>query len=220
MVTVIHSFSLLLLAGAAAAPRAEPVKPGQGVFLVAKPSIDGGPFWQSVVLLLQHGDSGTLGLIINRATDVPLSEALPDLEREEPKLPLHFGGPVALDGLLYLFVADERPDGVAHVMGNMYFSGDRKILDRLLEKETDGHRLKIFLGHSGWAPGQLLGEIARGSWELVRADMFTVFEKDPEKIWKDLSHAGTVVASSQGSEPSPRASTSEKTSSTVHSFPR
>ena len=210
----------LLLVFLAAEGTAAPVKPAAGVFLVAKPSIDGGPFWQSVVLLLQHDENGTLGLIVNRATDVPLSEALPDLEREETKLPLHFGGPVALDGLLFLFVADEPPDGVAHVMGSVYFSGDRKILDRLLKESKRRPGLKVFLGHSGWAPGQLLSEIARGSWELVRADAQTVFEKDPEKMWKDLSHSGTVVAGAQGAEAEPSASTSAKTSSAVHSLPR
>jgi putative transcriptional regulator len=217
MVTVVLPLLLLPLAAEATAA---PVKPEAGVFLVAKPSIDGGPFWQSVVLLLQHDENGTLGLIVNRATDVPLSEAVPDLERDGTKFPLHFGGPVALDGLLFLFAADEPPDGVAHVMGSVYFSGDRKILDRLLKKSQKGHRLKVFLGHSGWAPGQLLSEIARGSWELVRADAHTVFEKDPEKMWKDLSHAGTVIAEAQGAEADPSAATSEKTSSAVHSLPR
>lgn len=196
---VIRALLLLSLACPAWGPgeHVERVEPAPGVFLVARPAIDGGPFWQSVVLLLSHGDEGTLGLIINRATDVPLSEALPDLNGEGAKsLPLHFGGPVALDGLLFLFVADEPPDGVAQVMANVYFSGDRKVLERLVKrssKRKEESRLKIYLGHAGWAPGQLQGEIARGSWDLVRADVFTVFQKEPEQIWLDLSRGATTV---------------------------
>ena len=186
------------LAGEAseAAKPAETVKPGAGVFLVAKPSIDGGPFWHSVVLILEHGDEGTLGLIINRATEVPLAEAVPDLKDDHAKShALHFGGPVALNGLLFLFRSEDPPVEVAPVMGNVYFSGDRKVLEKLVEGGENQDRLKLFLGHAGWAPGQLQNEIARGDWSLARADAFTVFQKEPDDIWPELSrNTGRVVA--------------------------
>jgi putative transcriptional regulator len=179
-----------------AAKPAESVKPGPGVFLVAKPSIEGGPFWHSVVLILAHGDEGTLGLIINRATEVPLAEAMPDLKDDRAKThALHFGGPVALNGLLFLFRSEDPPGDVAPVMGNVYFSGDRKILEKLVSGGENQDRLKLYLGHAGWAPGQLQNEIARGDWSLAPADAFTVFQKEPDAIWPELSrNTGKVVA--------------------------
>jgi putative transcriptional regulator len=54
--------------------------------------------------------------------------------------------------------------------------------------------LKLYLGHSGWSPGQLQGEILRGSWILVPADAFTVFQKSPEAIWPELARIGVTVA--------------------------
>ncbi len=171
------------------------VAPAPGIFLVAKASIDGGPFWHSVVLLLSHGDDGTLGLIVNRATEVPLSTVLSDLDSAETGDPsLNFGGPVALDGLLFLFESDDPPEEATRVMGNVYFSGKRELLEKLLKKKKGRERVKLYLGHSGWAPGQLGGEIVRGSWDLVPADAFTVFEKSPEAIWPELARSGVTVA--------------------------
>jgi putative transcriptional regulator len=192
MTSAVGPVLILGILALAQPPRA--VAPGPGVFLVAKPSIDGGPFRQSVVLLLAHGGEGTLGLIVNRATEIPLSTVLSDLDARETGDPtLNFGGPVALDGLLFLFQSDEPRDDVKNVMGGIYYSGDRELLEELLKKK-DRENLKLYLGHAGWAPGQLQSEIARGSWILVPADAFTVFQKSPEAIWPELARIGVTVA--------------------------
>jgi putative transcriptional regulator len=193
MIAVVGRILILSALALAQLPRA--VAPGPGVFLVAKPTIEGGPFWHSVVLLLAHGEQGTLGVIVNRATEIPLSKVLSDLDADETGDPaLNFGGPVALDGLLFLFQSDAPPEDVKSVMGDVYFSGDREILEKLLKKKEGRDHVKLFLGHAGWAPGQLQGEIARGSWILVPADAFTVFRKSPEAIWPELAQIGVTVA--------------------------
>ncbi len=188
---------LLILSALALAPPPRMAAPGPGVFLVANPSIDGGPFRQSVVLLLAHGGEGTLGVIINRATEIPLSKVLTELDAGETGDPsLNFGGPVALDGLMFLFKSDDPPADARSVMGGVYFSGDRELLEKLLKRKEGRDRLKLYLGHAGWAPGQLQGEIARGSWTLIPADAFTVFQKSPEAIWPELARIGVTVAGS------------------------
>ena len=173
--------SLALVLGAPSASQKVPL--AKGIFLVAKPSIASGPFYKSVVLLLSHGDEGTLGLIVNRATGIPLSEALPDLDASSATHALHFGGPVALEGLIFLFRSDEPPEGVDGVMGNVYFSGDPEVLEALIEQQRGPEELRLYLGHSGWAPGQLNNELRRGDWEVVRADALTVFRKKTETMW-------------------------------------
>jgi len=183
----------------------EKLAPAKGVFLVAKQDIEGGPFYHSVVLLLAHGDEGTVGLIVNRTTDIPLSEALPELGGGTPH-ELYFGGPVALDGLMYLFRSDEAPDDDAdHVMEDVYYSGERDLLEKLMAGKPKTDEIHLFLGHAGWAPGQLDGELVRGSWDVVPADAFTVFGKDPERMWHELSEDSRVIARSP---PRPRSRSS------------
>ena len=161
--------------------------PEKGIFLVATPGMQDPRFRRSVVLLLEHGEKGALGLIVNKVTDVSLAQVLPDQEdtSRESNL-LFFGGPVGLDGILFLTRGAEQPERAEHVMEDVYYSGDRSLLEEFLEQNKGAGELRVFLGNSGWSPGQLAAEIARGSWKLVRGDSDTLFEKDLDEIWPDL----------------------------------
>lgn len=80
-------------------------KPGPGMFLVAKRSLDGPYFGQSVVYLVAHGEDGTIGLIVNRPGKISLSETVPDLKSEQTTdHALYLGGPVGLPMILLLKV--------------------------------------------------------------------------------------------------------------------
>lgn len=161
--------------------------PEKGIFLVAKPGMVDPRFQRSVVLVLAHSDKGTLGLIINRPTDVPLSQVLPDLQAPDTERhALFFGGPVGMDMLIFLMRSHAPPEHARHVMTDVYFSVDRETLEQLLTKHKADRELRLYVGHSGWGPGQLAAEIARGDWLLARADPATVFEKDLQTIWPEL----------------------------------
>lgn len=162
--------------------------PEKGVFLVADPQIEGGVFRQSVVLVLAHGDQGTLGLIVNRPTRTPLSQALPDVaQADKESRNLFFGGPVGLANMIFLFRSDTEQAGASHVTDDVYFSGDRQVLQKVIASRGSD-RLRIYIGNSGWARGQLDMEIARGDWRIVRADAGTIFDRYPESMWQKLSH--------------------------------
>ncbi|MCZ6767850.1 MAG: YqgE/AlgH family protein [Acidobacteria bacterium] len=165
----------------------DPIVLEKGVFLVASSDLQDPRFRYTVVLLLTHGLEGTLGLILNRASEMPVSELFPDLNSpgQESNL-LFYGGPVGLDGLFFLTRSGEPPNRGTHVLEDVYFSGDRKLLEELLQQGKGPNELRVFLGHSGWSPGQLAAEIAHGDWQLVRADAQTLFEKDLDKLWRDL----------------------------------
>ena len=180
---------VLLFAAASTAVKAErtAIEPAKGVFLLAKPRVPG-TFKETVILLLAHNkEDGTIGVIINRTTNVTLSEALPDLEVEvEPPHQLFFGGPVAMNALIVLFRTGNPPEEAPHVMQDVYFSGERDVLEGLLKREKGANEMHIFMGYAGWGPGQLQWEINRGDWELAPGDRETVFEKEPELIWPGL----------------------------------
>ena len=169
---------------------AEPQKdlaPAKGTFLVASPRMADPRFSFSVILLLEHGEDGSLGLIINKDTKIPLSRVLPDLDvggSDEHKL--YLGGPVGRDLLIYLTRREEPPERSSHLMGNVYFGGDKVVLEQLLREKKDDNELRLFSGHSGWAPGQLASELARHDWKVLPADAYTVFEGDLDHLWLDL----------------------------------
>ncbi len=168
-------------------PSKQDLVPEKGIFLVATAGMQDPRFRRSVVLLLEHGENGTLGLIVNKVTEISLSQVLPDLKDsgQESNL-LLFGGPVGLDGLLFLTRNAEPPEGAEHVMEDVYYSGDSNLLKEFLKQNKGAGELRIFVGNSGWSPGQLAAEIAEGAWRLVRGDSDTLFEKDLDDIWPDL----------------------------------
>jgi putative transcriptional regulator len=159
----------------------------QGVLLVAHPNMPDPRFQHTAILVLAHGKQGTLGLIINRPTTVQLSQVLPDLKA--PNTAQHrvfFGGPVGLNELLFLVRSSAPPEQAAQVMVEVYYSGDRNTLERLLTQQKDPDALRLYAGHAGWGPGQLAAEIGQGAWWVVQGDAETVFGKHPERLWPDL----------------------------------
>ncbi|HKP00340.1 MAG TPA: YqgE/AlgH family protein, partial [Nitrospiraceae bacterium] len=96
----------------------------KGVFLVASPLLIDPNFREAVVLIVEHGSGGTLGLIVNRSTRMPLSEALPDLTvLKGTRHRLFTGGPVEPTRLLLLVRLREPPTGFRSVFEGVYVGG-------------------------------------------------------------------------------------------------
>ncbi len=153
-------------------------EPAPGVFLVAKPEMPDPRFQRSVILLLAHDDGGTVGLVVNRPTGVTVPNA-PD----DPH-PIYLGGPVDPDRVVVLG-RGERPQGpFQRVWEDVWWSTDRGAIEALLGGSIDADALRVFLGYTGWAPGQLDAELAvTDAWALFRADPGDVFSPDSDDLW-------------------------------------
>jgi putative transcriptional regulator len=158
-----------------------------GTFLVAGHSLADPNFGRSVVLIAQHGDEGTLGIIVNRRTRVALKEIFPgNKSLRASEQALHFGGPVSHRVLSFAFRSQDQPANALNVVDDVYLSQDVELLDKLLGRPQPAAELRVFAGYAGWAPGQLEAEIARGDWHVIAADAKTIFAADPDAIWPEL----------------------------------
>src|SRR3979490_3433651 len=163
----------------------------QAVFLVARPGMPDPNFRETVVLVTQQEGAETTGVIINRPTDRSLAEMLPS-ERFKPfKEPIFFSGPVAPQGLFAVFQADKFSGAAVTMLPGLYLAVVPETTDALLRYPPPKNR--FFAGYSGWAPGQLRGEIDRGDWLIVDADANTVFLKDTSKLWQDMVRRASAV---------------------------
>jgi putative transcriptional regulator len=161
--------------------------PGKGMLLVAARKMRDPRFGGAVVLLVQHGEGGTVGLIINRPTDIRLSEVLPDIKGvDKARQPVFFGGPVATNAMLFMVRSGIPPKDAEHVGADVYVSGNRTALEKALTGNTPVKDLRVYAGYAGWAAGQLDAEIERGDWHLSPADAQTIFAKDPSTVWSEL----------------------------------
>lgn len=180
----------------------------RGSILVANPSMEDPNFRHTVLLILEHGSNGTIGVILNRTTDVLLSEVLPDLVilRGTPYR-LFAGGPVERRQLVLLFrLMDSRPDTRSIVDG--IYMGTPTVLERMLTQPRPTETFRAFSGFAGWAPGQLEYELRDEAWGVLPADSLNIFDHDPGTLWKDairlLQVPRSISHASERAKPSGR----------------
>ena len=184
----------------AAIPKESPVEPdsreelAKGKFLVASRQLRDPNFKETVVLLIEYGLNGAVGLVINRPSAVKLATVFPDInELKQRKDTIYVGGPVAVNQMLLLFRSPKIPEEATAVTQDVYISSSWKVLERLMKKKaTNDERFRLFAGYAGWAPNQLDFERTRGDWHVLKADAETVFAQKPLEIWQELIHRVSV----------------------------
>ena len=195
-----------LLALLAFATAAYAQGPSNAVFLIARPGMPDPNFRETVVLATQQEGADATGVIINRPTDRSLAEMLPS-ERFKPfKEPIFFGGPVAPQGLFAVFQADRFSGAAVPMLPGLYLAVVPDSVDALLSNPPP--KIRFFSGYSGWAPGQLRGELDRGDWLVVDADTATVFLKDTSRLWQDMVRRATAIRADAAPMMRPRRPTS------------
>lgn len=159
----------------------------KGMFLIATPGLRDPNFRQTVVLLCEHGQDGALGVVVNRPTEIRITEVLPQVPVLEGQSHTVFaGGPVQRNHLLILYRLDQEPDGTHRVFDGVYLGGNLQTIEHMLETPDANEAFRAFMGYSGWAPGQLENELKMGSWLTMPADHSLMFEKDPIRLWADI----------------------------------
>ncbi|MBH0208313.1 MAG: hypothetical protein HP495_07310 [Nitrospira sp.] len=156
-----------------------------GVLLVASPGLNDPNFRQTVLFIVEHGRGGTIGLILNRQTDVLLAEVLRDLPiLKQTNHRLFGGGPVGRTQLVLLFRLRQVLPDARHIANEMYL-GTPTVLERVMASPNANEAFRAFAGFAGWAPGQLAYEMRQGSWGVLSSTTFDIFSKDPETLWPD-----------------------------------
>ena len=178
--------AFLLLFGVSSPSSADDAKALTAILVVARAELPDSNFKDSIVLVMNNIGAAPVGVIINRPTRIGISGLFPDLERpERVDGQLYFGGPVEIESVSFLFRADTPPEHALQVIDGVYFSANRELLRKLLVRDKPMDGLRVFVGHSGWGPGQLEAEIARGDWKLAPADTEAIFHGPSERPWPE-----------------------------------
>lgn len=158
--------------------------------LVASPSLECPFFNHTVVLLVDHGDEGSFGFVINRPTDVRFHQVLGEvgLETEatsSPDAPVMVGGPVSPETGWIVFDPSSGGAGdeeILRVGDGLAVSASLRMLELLASGEGPSRRI-MMLGYSGWGSGQLEREMRDGAWIPVDLDATIVFDTPVEERW-------------------------------------
>jgi putative transcriptional regulator len=160
----------------------------QGQLLIASPKLLDPNFARSIVLIVQHGEEGALGLVLNRPLEMTVRQACAEALDTECSVeePLYLGGPC--QGPLMVLHTDPTMADL-DVLPGLYFAVEKDKLEQLLmNEELQG---RFFIGHSGWAAGQLEGEMETGSWLTTAADQELVLEAS-DGTWSRLMQRITL----------------------------
>ncbi len=176
-----------------------------GRLLVATPVLTDPNFVKTVILLIAHEEDGALGVVLNRASDVPVWGVLPEWAAlaGEPQA-VFTGGPVAPEAAICLARVRRgaHPEGWAPIddgrIGTVDLAGSPDDLGPHVE------RLRVFVGYAGWGAEQLDAEIADGAWFVLEAMPGDPFVEQPETLWPAvLRRQGGMMAAVATYPPDP-----------------
>jgi putative transcriptional regulator len=141
-------------------------------------------FNQSVILLTEHTENGSMGFIINK----PLVLRLNDIFQDIPlNMQLWNGGPVEPGNMYYVHnVPHLLPQSILFNEDKKLYIGGRfeKVKELLQSGKIDENNIKFFLGYSGWSNGQLANEIKEKAW-FVGQNNIDLFHLNPVNLWKE-----------------------------------
>jgi len=153
------------------------------------PQLQDPNFNRSVILLVEHGSEGTLGLVLNRPVELNASELCASLDvrwRGHPETPIHWGGPVQPETGWVLFSdeADLAVDTsqVTSLSNGLHFAGSLEVLQAVAEQPPE--LVQFFLGYAGWGAGQLEDELTAGAWLIATGSVERVCGVPSEKMWE------------------------------------
>lgn len=145
-------------------------EPMAGSLLIAAPDMPDPNFTRAIVYLIEHDHTGSLGVVITRRGETEVASILPAWADvcASPAV-FHIGGPVKPDTGIALAVLSAGADG-SYDVGLQQIEGRVHVVDldsdpAQLRDRCDG--MRVFVGYTGWAPGQLQGELDRGDWYVA-----------------------------------------------------
>lgn len=169
------------------------IKPKQGIILISEPSLKDFYFRQAVVLLAEHNEEGTFGVIVNKPIEVRLDEVITGFSGFEYQV--YLGGPVKTDSIFFIHTLPFIGNSL-RIMDGLFWGGDLETVRDLMESgELREDQIRFFLGYSGWHPKQLDREISEKSWVLSQASVTEVINNHPEALWSNyLKNMGNDYA--------------------------
>ena len=170
----------------------------EAILLIAHPAFRDLEYRQTVLLAAPAPSGGHVGVILNRPTKRSLGSLFPEHEPSKKVVdPVYYGGPFSRGALVALVKADQTPGaGSVLLMPSLYLTFRANTIDHVIE--TTPNDARYFVGYVGWRPGELKGEIDRGLWSVLDANVEMVFRKDTDGLWEELLQSTRRIRADSG----------------------
>jgi len=156
--------------------------------LIAMPNLADPNFFHTVTYICDHGDTGAMGIVVNRPIDIKAGEVYEQMEidvsaQEATQAPVFLGGPVEEQRGFVLHTGKHRWDSTLNVTDDVSVTTSRDILEAMAKGKGPEQSL-IALGYAGWGAGQLEQEMLDNAWLTVSADKAILFDLPPAQRWE------------------------------------
>ena len=161
------------------------LNPVIGDVLISEPFMNDFYFRRSVILLIDHNEEGSLGVIINKRLTIPFNEIVQGFP--EFNADVYLGGPVETDRIFFIHTVGEMiPD--SHLISNgLYWSGNISVLKSMIKMDLiKPHEVRFYVGYAGWDGGQLRNELKANTWVVGRFTAKQLLRTMPGKMWSDF----------------------------------
>ena len=159
------------------------VLPSRGKILISEPFLRDVTFGRSVILLIDHTEEGSMGLVINKQLPLLLNDIIMEFKYID-EIPLYKGGPIATDTLFYLHTLADIPGAISICKG-LYLNGDFEEIKRyILQGNKISEHIRFFLGYSGWESEQLSNEIRENTWLVSEEKKSYLMKSDTKDMWR------------------------------------
>jgi putative AlgH/UPF0301 family transcriptional regulator len=170
-----------------------------GKLLVASRRLGDPNFAQTVVLLVRYDAEGVVGLVLNRRTDLPMSQVLEGIKAAKNRSdPVYSGGPVE-PSVFALTESPSKIEGAEHIFGAVYMISTKPTFEQTISAKPDASGFHVYLGAAAWTAPQLRMEMALGAWFIFPADAGTVFDSDPDSLWPKMIKKTELMLAGSGS---------------------
>jgi len=153
----------------------------KGKFLLASGGVADDNFFETVILIIEHDDSGAFGLIVNQETDTNLADVYPFFSEMDGNL--FYGGPVRQDSMFILYDNPELSGLGQEVLPGLFMGSDESLFQEVSESGAD---FRLMAGYAGWGPSQLDSEFTANAWLVSTASLDLVLDDPPEDLYRNL----------------------------------
>ncbi|MDJ0738929.1 MAG: YqgE/AlgH family protein [Gammaproteobacteria bacterium] len=156
--------------------------------LIAMPSLDDPNFSRTVTYICEHGEHGAMGIVLNRPTDLRLTDILQHMEiggamGAAGEQIVYLGGPVEEERGFVLHTSTDPWDSTLAIDDRISITTSRDILEAMAKGEGPTQTL-VALGYAGWGAGQLERELQENAWLSGPAETSILFDLPADQRWE------------------------------------
>ena len=157
----------------------------KGSLLIANPVLPDPNFSRTVILLCDHDEQGSFGLVINRSTQLKAPDLFLNINiLKSYNEKIYLGGPVSQSMVFFLCRSPSAAGKLDEICSGVYLGSNLETLESLYASlENPEQDIRFYLGYSGWSGGQLAEEMEQNSWLVQKANEQFIFLDSESLIW-------------------------------------